>query len=134
MANKSKAFSTAIIAVVIGLLASATAGCRPAPVAIQGTVTLDGEPLDQAAIQFIPTAPNRKKTGCAIQQGKYELPAKNGLLPGAYRADILDLPLLTHEPAPPRPELHRYSNDSPLKIVVEPGGTRTFDFELATKP
>ena len=133
MANKSKAFSAATFAVVVGLLAAATAGCRPAPVAIQGVITLDGEPLDQAAIQFIPSA-NRKKTGCAVHQGKYELPAENGLLPGTYRVDILDLPPLTHEPAPPRPELHRYSNDSPLKIEVQPGGTRTFDFELTAKP
>lgn len=95
---------------------------------------MDGKPLDEAAIQFIPNAANRKKTGRAIQQGKYVLPAENGLLPGEYRVDILDLPPLTHTPAPPRPELHRYSNDSPLKLTLEPGGTRTFDFELKSMP
>lgn len=115
---------------ILALLAASLGGCAPTPAAVQGNVTLDGKPLDQAAIQFVSLAGDRPKTGAAIRQGKYELPAIDGLLPGEYRVEIIDLPPLRHSAAPRRPFPTRYAHDSPLKLTLETHGPRTFDFEL----
>jgi len=107
------------------LLLLAIAGCRPAPQGVQGTVTLDGQPLDEAAIHFVPVGQPGRKTGCEIRQGAFELPAADGLLPGKYRVEILDIPPLhtAHAPAGApkrRPFPHRYSHASPLHIAILP--------------
>jgi hypothetical protein len=115
---------------ILALLAASLGGCAPTPAAVQGNVTLDGKPLDQAAIQFVSLAGDRPKTGAAIRQGKYELPAIDGLLPGEYRVEIIDLPPLNHSTVPRRPFPTRYAHDSPLKLLLELDGPRTFDFEL----
>ena len=113
------------------LLGCALSGCgEPAPVSIEGRVKLDGRPLDEAAIQFVPEAAGRRTTGCVVENGAYRLPAENGLLPGDYRVDVLDLPPLAHSSEPRRPFPHRYSKNSPLAVSIEPGGPRQFDFEL----
>ncbi len=122
--------SRAALPLVLALLAASLGGCAPTPAAVQGNATLDGKPLDQAAIQFVSLAGDRPKTGAAIRQGKYELPAIDGLQPGEYRVEIIDLPPLSHRTAPRRPFPTRYAHDSPLKLKLEPDGPRTFDFEL----
>ncbi len=116
------------------ILIAGICGCGKAPQAISGRVTLDGEPLSEAAIQFIPKTPGVRKTSCEVQNGEYRLPLENGLLPGEYRVDIVDLPPLSHATTVRRPFPAKYTDNSPLSITVEPDGPRTFDFALTSTP
>lgn len=117
-------------------------GCGPAPVAVEGDVRLDGKPLDEAAILFVPLNAERQKTGTAIQGGTYHLPAADGLLPGTYRVEIMDNPPLSggHRigKSVRRPFPYRYSNESPLQLEIgagsSPGEAIRADFELTTAP
>ncbi len=61
---------------------------------MHGHVKLDGQPLDEAAILFVPFDGNRKKTGAGIVAGDYRLPSEHGLVPGRYRVEVVDNPPL----------------------------------------
>jgi hypothetical protein len=123
-----------------GLLLLALSGCGPTRTAATGQVTLDGAPLDEAAIHFVPLAAGSRKTGARIERGRYLLAAEDGLLPGKYRVEIMDLPPLGagHGDRPParRPFPHRYAHDSRLEVEVPAvtDGTLMFDFALTGKP
>jgi hypothetical protein len=119
------------------------AGCGgPVKRAISGSVTLEGKPLDEAVIMFVPLAIQAGKTGAAIQQGRYEVPQDIGLLPGRYRVEIADDPPIDHaamgqppKPLPTRRRLPvRYSTASPLSIEIAPTGSTEFDFPLTSEP
>ena len=127
--------------ILIGTLAciALQTGCKPSPVSVRGRVDLDGKPLSEAVILFVPVQAGRKKTGGEVIDGLYELPAETGLFPGKYRVEIVDNPPLDS------PEAHRrvlgepskrrlfptgYTDDSPLSIELVPGGATEFNFEL----
>jgi hypothetical protein len=107
---------------------------------VQGRVTLDGKPLSEAAVLFIPLDGDRKKTGAAIDRGQYRLPTADGLLPGQYRVEIIDNPPLHSErgrAAEARRNFpYRYAHESPLRIEISPnsrrGGPLRLDFDLTS--
>ncbi len=137
MENSLQAFKApgrrlAAFAILVALVT--VLGCGPKRIAISGRVTLDGQPLDEAALQFIPTSPGQRKSSCEVNAGVYTLPAEIGLVPGEYRVDVVDLPPLSHSPAARRSFPAHYANHSPLTIEVEPDGPRVFDFELRSSP
>jgi hypothetical protein len=70
-------------------------GCQPSKVPVRGQVTLDGQPLSEAVIVFVPLEAGIKKTGASIRGGAYELVEIDGLLPGKYRVEVVDDPPLT---------------------------------------
>lgn len=118
-------------------------GCGgPDKRAVSGSVTLEGKPLDEAVIMFVPIDIQAGKTGAAIKQGRYEVPRDVGLLPGRYRVEIADDPPIDHAHRNPtsKPLASRrrlpvhYSVASPLAIDVAPGGPTEFDFPLTSKP
>jgi hypothetical protein len=83
--------SFGILSLALGL---ATTGCSSSkddlprePVA--GTVTMDGKPLPEAAIQFTPTG-ETKATGAVakVEDGKFSIPREEGLVPGTYMVSI----------------------------------------------
>ncbi|HEY1600259.1 MAG TPA: hypothetical protein VGG64_11685 [Pirellulales bacterium] len=104
-------------------------GCGPTHTPMHGQVTLDGQPLDEAAILFVPLDKGRKKTGAGVVQGSYELKAEDGLLPGKYRVEVADNPPLTgsHDTTGNKsatavkrrviPE--KYARESPLLVEVD---------------
>ncbi|MDZ4817571.1 MAG: hypothetical protein SGJ20_01210 [Planctomycetota bacterium] len=65
-------------------------GCdsKPERFAATGDVSLDGKPLDQAVISFVPMGGKGRRTGAEIKQGKFEIAAEDGLIPGEYRVEI----------------------------------------------
>lgn len=71
------------VALVVGCLI----GCGPGDgrVAVNGSVTLKGEPLDEGVIEFISTG---MKSGTTIQNGKYDIPRDQGLIAGTYKVMI----------------------------------------------
>ena len=67
-------------------------GCGPGDgrLAVSGAVVLDGNPLDGALISFRPSGDTQgPSSGGSIQQGRYEISAANGLLPGTYDVTIV---------------------------------------------
>ncbi len=135
---------TMLILCTVGTVA--LVGCSPSRTPVHGHVTLDGQPLDEGAILFLPLEPGRKKTGAAIVQGGYDLNAEDGLLPGAYRVEVADNPPLASgrqsagHPNPSSTAGRRmiptgYSRESPLRIEIDAtkaGQPREFDCELHT--
>lgn len=130
-------------AMVVCLLA--LAGCQPHAVAISGTVTLDGAPLDEAMLMLVPAIEGPKKVMARIVGGSYAVPAERGLEPGEYRVEVVDDPRLAPPtagmaaahapPAKRRAFPYHYSDDSPLRIHVKAdAGPQVFDFQLKSGP
>jgi hypothetical protein len=54
-----------------------------------GTVTVDNAPLESGTINFRPAPGNKaNSSGAGIQDGRFEVPADKGLLPGDYQVTI----------------------------------------------
>ena len=114
-------------------------GCGPAPKAVEGTVTLDGASLNEAVVMFVPLEHGRAKTGAKIENGKYTLDVKEGLLPAQYRVEILDNgPLRPTRPMPRSDEpTGGLQHKSSLRLDVPAGGASgrmVADFELKSTP
>src|SRR5438445_4447017 len=81
---------------VVLLLSAATflaGGCDDAGdrQSVSGTVTLKGKPVEMGMIEFIPAAgmaAGGTKSGAVIENGRYEIPKQQGLVPGRYRVTI----------------------------------------------
>ena len=57
--------------------------------AVSGTVSLDGQPLDQGTIEFVPEAGGSGiLSGGLISGGEFAIPADKGLPPGTYTVRI----------------------------------------------
>jgi hypothetical protein len=60
---------------VIGGLCAACFGCGPQPTMLTGTVTLDGQPVEKAVVQFTPERRDaRTAVALTDQAGRYSLP------------------------------------------------------------
>lgn len=126
---------------------------------VSGSVTLDGDPLSGAWIEFRPAAPGSVTAGGAtIEGGRYEIPRDQGLMPGPYRVVITKAaPPEGAAPAPATVAVKkaragkaavagpgpfgfarqlipaRYNVRSELNATVEEGKPNSFDFPLASK-
>jgi hypothetical protein len=128
---------------------------------LSGTVTLDGQPLEQGTIRFMPTAQENASTSTEtiITSGAYEIPASTGLLPGPYQVSISAVE--EAKGSTPAPKVRRgpgydpvggtgveeatadvrmrelipakYNIKSTLKADVTKGGKNVFDFPLMSK-
>jgi len=64
-------------------------GCGADRVQMRGTVTYDGNPIDNGTIVFVPDGgDSRPKTATRITDGKYEFEPNFGPLPGKYKVEI----------------------------------------------
>ena len=123
---------------------AALVGCGGSDsLAIQGDVTLDGQPVGPGSIAFYPADGSAGAgVSAAIENGRYEIPAERGPAPGSYRVQISwpkktgkQIPSLdpgfttdqTVEAIPPK-----YNTDSTLKVSVTPGEPK-HDFTLTSK-
>jgi hypothetical protein len=69
----------------------ALAGCGPGiggRYPASGTVTLDGQPVHEGTIVFVPEEEGKIKAGGPIENGRYDIPAKFGLHPGEHKVEI----------------------------------------------
>jgi hypothetical protein len=56
---------------------------------VSGTVTLNGQPVTEGAINFIPIDGNRGAgAGASITNGKYHVPRSAGVAPGKNRVEL----------------------------------------------
>lgn len=74
-------------------LAAAASGCGESDglprQRVSGSVTLDGESLSGAWIEFRPDgAGSVTASGATIEGGRYDIPRHEGLVPGPYRVSI----------------------------------------------
>lgn len=129
----------ALLAAVVGLGLSGCGG--PVRRAVTGHVMLDGQPLDEAVILFVPLDAGGRKTGGRIETGRYALSKDVGLLPGRYRVEVADDPPIDPAMRPdrvkPRPRRQlpvAYSVASPLTVEVTADGPAEFEFQLTIKP
>jgi hypothetical protein len=95
-------------------LLCAALGCGGAdrPVRVQGTVTLDGQPVGGAAVQFVPEGGTARPAFAETQpDGTYKITTKDpgdGAVPGDYKVVIV------WEPAPP-PMFRSAGEDGPTR-------------------
>lgn len=112
----------------------ATVGCgrsnRPPLGLVEGTVTLDGQPLPAALVVFTPEGPGRSAIATTDTAGHYEL---------SFLRDIAGANLGTHKvrisTAGERAKealAARYHRKTELSATVEPG-QNVLDFELQSK-
>ena len=109
--------------------------------ALQGTVTLDEEPIEKGVIQFVPL-PGTKgpSAGGTITNGAYLVIAENGVLPGRFRVEITasqatGRQLVDRSSAERIAERTnyvpaRYNVSSELTSTVTVDGPNRFDFSL----
>ncbi len=88
-------YATALmLSICLGLVAT-LAGCSGSNMLpVEGTVTLDGEPLEGAAISFVPAEGGRPCTGQTDADGHFTLAsyvAGDGVPPGEYKVTIVKL-------------------------------------------
>ena len=132
--------------VVLGacLLVLACIGCGPGgpPIeSVEGTVTLDGKPLPNASVVFVPE--NGRPAGATTDsQGHYVLTfteGRQGAMLGKHKVristarDPSETP--SGEPIPASPETipAKYNAQTELEFTVEAGKKNTADFDLSSE-
>jgi hypothetical protein len=119
----------------IGLLLSLT-GCGSNPVAVTGTVSLDGNPLPEGTIAFFDEAGGAPEQ-FPIKAGKFE----GKVLPGKKKVEIrafkmgeptkMDDKIIEASPVNYLPP--RYNTESQLKAEVTSSGVEPNSFKLDSK-
>jgi hypothetical protein len=128
---------------ILLLVCGAVVGCanqEPAGIPVSGTVTFQGKPLDQGAIEFSPTSQQGTFSGGEIVDGQYSIPAEQGLAPGSYDVRITSSEGGTQAPADQAPGESTitakeripaaYNSATTLKVDVTKDGNKTFDFQI----
>jgi hypothetical protein len=134
------------------VLALASAGCsfdpsgvEPLPrVAVSGTITLDGNPLPEGKLQFMPDASSSGVvTVGEIKDGRFSIDRASGPVPGKYRVMVSSRPVFRiqgGEPGggPPKagPESvpKKYAGaSSELVADVKTDSPQSFEFSMTSK-
>lgn len=121
---------------ILGLGLSAGCGDGGGKLGVSGTVSYKGTPVDQGSIQFL-AADGKNSFGTSIENGKYAIPAKQGLNPGSYKVAISSLegggppkdPGGIPGPPPKERIPAKYNSKTELTREIKSGKT-TQDFNL----
>lgn len=143
--NKGRVRATRLIALCTALVAS---GCNDNELSdVQGTVTLDGQPLAGGIIVFEPVDRRGSVAGGEITAGKYRLAGKSGVPPGDKTVRITGVYKTGRqiEVGPPAPEgtmadevqqidlPEIYNQRSDLQLRVTAGETNQHDFHMKSQ-
>lgn len=76
--------------IALCVLVVAIVGCGgPKRVPLHGKVTLNGQPVPQGFLLFMPTQETQGPVGNAtIQAGEYRVEKENGVVPGTYKVSV----------------------------------------------
>jgi hypothetical protein len=129
------------------------AGCARAPVPVQGTLTVDGKPLANANVMFVPDDPEGKTaTGTTDASGAFRLTTfklNDGAMRGSYKVTVthserIEIPANITDPdeqkefmaSQPRkppviPEAYAQPDQTPLKHRVPEDGDAKLDVPRA---
>ena len=124
---------------VVGVCGCADSG--PKRCAVSGIVTWKGKPLDQGVITFLAEdSALGSGGGDMIKDGRYNIPAKQGLLPGRYKVIISSADPRDKAPDPDSPPGYlpvakdrialKYNTKTTLTAEVTPQGQNRFDFDV----
>ncbi|EAQ78477.1 hypothetical protein DSM3645_07291 [Blastopirellula marina DSM 3645] len=112
--------------------------------AIEGTITLDGQPLASGSIVFMPEEQGPFVSGAEIHKGTFSMPPTNGLPAGRYKVSItsvvplpasdvksademtMDFPTKSLVPA-------KYNSQTTLISEVSDESQNVFTFDLKSK-
>jgi hypothetical protein len=90
-------FSLALFLVALALAAGCSGSRDDLPrEPVSGSVTMDGQPLAEGAIQFTPAAGAEGRVTSAtvpVENGQFSLPRADGLIPGSYKVSISAVPV-----------------------------------------
>lgn len=130
-----------VSAVAFALSLAVFAGCGPGDptVPVKGEVTLDGQPLAEGAIQFIPVDQQSQTAGGTIQAGRFEFRSP----PGKMKVEITAPKVVGKRKAYDTPDSPmvdvvkellpaKYNVNSELTVDVERNKER-YDFPLKSK-
>src|SRR5262245_42253094 len=142
-----------LAAVRSALLISAAAlvGCGARTSAVQGVVLLDGKPVPNASVQFVPQGAGRDATGQTDASGAFSMSTfqpGDGVVAGDYKV-VIAPPIGTPDPTvyasneeamaaaakapPPKassfPQQYTRPDQTPLKQTVQVSGKVTFDLK-----
>jgi hypothetical protein len=126
-------------AALVGLVL--LAGCRPSGSSVSGKVTLDGAPLPEATISFVPLGDATQTAGwAAVQDGQYAIAADSDLTAGKFRVEIRALKSTGAKTNANDPTLieaqeaipSRYNAQSELTVEIK-AGENVADFSLTSK-
>jgi len=124
---------------VLLLLLTSLVGCGSSGASVSGKVTLDGAPLDDATITFVPVAGGQQQAAwSSVKGGQYVIAAQDGLGTGPFRVEIRALRPTGEKSADPEliPAKEavpaKYNSKSELTVEIE-AGPNTADFELKSK-
>ena len=112
--------------------------------ALQGSVTLDGQPLPEGSIRFIPLeGTNGPSAGGQIKEGRFAVESDKGVFPGSFRVEIIssretgrkaqdrvtgEMTTIKAQFLPPR-----YNRNSELTADVKKSGPNEFEFALESR-
>ena len=136
MSNPTRPLLLAVAGLVVFGLA---AGCGGPPQAkVSGTVTLDGQPLENGTISFYPTANSGQTAGGGIQNGQFTVDASPGEMTVIISANKVVGKNKMFKDGPETDKVvelipDRYNKTSELKVTLKPGANENVNFELTTK-
>jgi hypothetical protein len=106
---------------------------------ISGEVTFNGQPLESGSISFDPigSQTERLQSGGQIVNGKYEIAAPQGLVPGEYQVRITSMiidPNAPKDPVEPPKMISvvppEFGSKTTQKVTVEKEKENRFDFKM----
>ena len=128
--------SVSIAALLFGLVA---AGCSGSGlVEIHGTVLLDGKPIEDGTIQFLPADGQGPSAAARLEQGKYTVP----VMPGKKKVKVEGFKTVgekRHNDQPDAPLIpikesivpEKFNRNTELTREIV-AGTEEYDFDLTT--
>ncbi len=123
----------------------AVSGCGgDGRVAIEGTVTFDGQPLPAGQISFLPMSGTKgPAAGAAIKDGAFTIASEGGTFAGKFRVEVTatrpsNRKAMDHETGrmvnvPQQFIPPKYNVQSQLTADVKPGEENKFNFELTSR-
>ena len=133
-------------AMVVGVGVILPAGCGPAypkgTLAFSGSVTLEGQPLDQGSIEFTSLpGQTEARSGAMVRNGSFSIPAHQGLPAGKYRVRVYssagDAAAAMPEAPGDSTEVEvteripaAWNTESEQEITVESGAKNEFRFDI----
>ncbi len=142
MKNKTGYTIIIIIAVGIPLLFGCSGGSDRK--AVEGTVTLDGKPLEKGYVSFRPQQGTKSPSGGAnVVNGEFSIDPERGLLPGKFRVEITasrptgrQIPDRLTGKMMPFEEQYipaKYNNESKLETEIGADEPRRLEFAITSK-
>ena len=144
MRQSNRARAVSRLAITLCCL-SMTAGCNSGTQrqSIEGSVTLDGEPLKSGNIKFQPEGDTHgPNAGATIEAGKFHIDSTRGTFAGKFRVEItasrLTSRMITDRDGKQVPDQEqylskKYNAESILHADVRPDVANKFTFDLSSR-